>query len=142
MTLKSAATGDSSFGHVIKDLLEAFPQPINLDYFAYSGVAQTDVLMDEDQISRFERFASFTSMLHSSGIIDADKFYDGSTCYFWNVRLTVTAYDAFRRQFPDKTLNDSADIMSIIAAIHRSTPKTLEPEANHRSTPKTLGTPV
>ncbi len=121
MTLKSAATGDSSFRQVVTDLLEAFPQPINLDYFAYSGVARTDVLMDEGQISHFEQLTSFMTMLHSLEIINADKFHDGSINYFWNVRLTVKAYDAFRRHFQDKTLDDTADIISIIVAIHRST---------------------
>jgi len=120
MALKSAAVDDSSFRQLVIDLLEAFPQPIDLDYFAYSGVARTDILLDETQISRFERFAAFTEILHSSGIILADRFSDSSIDYFWNVRLTVDAYEAFRSHFKDKGFNDTADIMTVVAAIHKN----------------------
>lgn len=120
MTLKPTRTDDNSFQQLVKDLLEAFPQPIDIDYFKYSGVEQTDVFMNETQISRFERFAAFTRILYSSGIIVADSFNESSIDYFCDVRLTVDAYEAFRSHFKDRNLDDTADIMTVIAAIHKS----------------------
>lgn len=120
MTQKPAATCGTSFKRLLKDLLQAFPRPISLDYFAYAGVMTTDVLMDEDQVSRFEEFASFTSMLHALGIINASKFTDAPIDYLWNVCLTADAYDAFQRDLQDMSVDDPREIISTIVSIHRS----------------------
>ena len=142
MMLKPAGTDDSSFQQFVKDLLEAFPQPIDVDYFKYSGVEQTDVFMNETQISRFERFAASAGILYASGIIIADSFNESSIDYFCNVRLTVDAYEAFRSYFKDRTFDDTADIMTVVAAIHKSNARYASPEATPRKVSRENALPL